>query len=230
MRDKRHGPERPEDAGHDEHHGHGEHHRHGEHHEHEGHHEHGGHHRHGHGKHGPGGHHGHGHGRHGLHSGRKLSSSDLQLLLLLLLSKQPAHGYELIKSLEERSDGFYVPSPGMIYPALTYLEEIGLASVQAEGAKKLYQLTSEGEAYLQQSQQVAEGILGELERIGAQMANARQAFAEGADEWQDNAELEAARRSLRRAVRERAPFTPDEARRIAGILERAATEIRQVSV
>lgn len=175
---------------------------------------------HGHGRHKPGG-----HGRRGLHSGRKLSSSELQLLLLLVLSKQPSHGYELIKFLQERSDGFYAPSPGMIYPALTYLEEIGLASVQAEGAKKLYQLTGEGQTHLQQNQEIADGILTGLERVGAQMANARKAFAEGADEGEGSEELEAARRGIRRALREKEPTTPAEEERITGILERATADI-----
>ena len=171
------------------------------------------------------GHERHGHGRHGLHSGRKLSSSELQHLLLLLLSKQPSHGYELIKYLEERTDGFYAPSPGMIYPALTYLEEVGLASVQAEGAKKLYQLTDEGQAHLQGNREAAEGILADLERVGAQMANARKAFAEDADDGEGSEELDAARRALKRAQREREPFSPEEAERIAEILQRAASDI-----
>src|SRR5690242_15012317 len=97
---------------------------------------------------GHGGHHGHGetrgHGRHGLHSSRKLSASDLQIILLALLASRPAHGYELIKSLEDHSHGLYVPSPGMIYPALTYLEEIGFAFVEMEGNKKRYHLTEAG--------------------------------------------------------------------------------------
>ena len=176
-------------------------------------------------QHEPHGHGRRGHGRRSLHSARKLSSSELQQLLLLLLSKQPSHGYELIKYLEERTDGFYVPSPGMIYPALTYLEEVGLASVQAEGAKKLYQLTDEGQAHLQENREAAEGILAELERVGAQMANARKAFAEGADDGEGSEELEAARRALKRAQREREPFSPDEAERIAEILQRAASDI-----
>ena len=61
--------------------------------------------------------------------GRKLASVDLQLLILGLLAEKPRHGYEIIKALDERSKGFYVPSPGMVYPALTYLEEIGHATV-----------------------------------------------------------------------------------------------------
>ena len=51
-------------------------------------------------------------------AGRRLASGDLQLLLLALLAEKPSHGYELIKAIEQRSGGFYVPSPGMVYPAL----------------------------------------------------------------------------------------------------------------
>jgi DNA-binding PadR family transcriptional regulator len=81
-----------------------------------------------------------------LPSGRKLSSADLQLVILALLAERPAHGYELIKTVEERSGGFYSPSPGVIYPALTYLDEIGQASVQQEGSRKLYSITDAGQA------------------------------------------------------------------------------------
>src|SRR5579871_6322474 len=69
-------------------------------------------------------------GSRGFGMGRKLASTDLQLLILRLLAEKPRHGYELIKELDERTHGFYVPSPGMIYPALTYLDEIGHATVE----------------------------------------------------------------------------------------------------
>lgn len=178
-------------------------------------------------------------GRHGLHSGRKLSAPDLQLVLLGLLSQKPAHGYELIKLLEERSDGFYIPSPGMIYPALTYLTEIGFTSVEAEGSKKLYRLTDAGQEHFATNRLAATRILDELERIGAQMVHARRAltrppFSESGDgigaESEDDGgigdEMEAIRRELRRAQREKGRLTPEETRRIADILDRAATEIR----
>src|ERR1700759_2483615 len=58
---------------------------------------------------------------------RMLASGDLQLILLALLSENPRHGYEIIKQIEEHSSGGYTPSPGMVYPALTYLEEMGYA-------------------------------------------------------------------------------------------------------
>jgi DNA-binding PadR family transcriptional regulator/predicted O-methyltransferase YrrM len=176
-------------------------------------------------------------GRHGLHSGRKLSASDLQLVLLALLSEKPAHGYELIKSLEERSDGFYIPSPGVIYPALTYLTEIGFTAFEAEGSKKLYQLTEAGQNHFVVNRVAATRILDELERIGGQMVYARQALTRSSEPGQDieiasgddgsiRDEIEAIRREVRRAQRENGPLTPEETRRIAGILDRAAAEIR----
>ncbi len=70
-------------------------------------------------------------GGRGFGMGRKLGSADLQLLILRLLDEKPSHGYEIIKALDEHSNGFYVPSPGMVYPALTYLEELGFATVEA---------------------------------------------------------------------------------------------------
>ncbi len=115
----------------------------------------------------------------GFRRGRKLGSADLQLLLLHLLAEKPSHGYELIKGLEERSSGYYVPSPGMIYPALTYLEELGYARVEAEGAKKLYHPTDEGRRHLEQNREAVDSILVQLERIGRKMAQMRQAMAEG---------------------------------------------------
>ena len=72
-------------------------------------------------------------GRGGVGAGRKLNAGDLQLLILALLAEKPSHGYEVIRSLDERSNGYYSPSPGMVYPALTYLEEIGHASVETLG-------------------------------------------------------------------------------------------------
>ena len=94
----------------------------------------------------------------GFPPGRKLSADELQLVLLALLAEQPAHGYELIRKLEVRSGGFYTPSPGMIYPALTYLEEIGHATVEADGAKKLYRITDAGEAALEEKKAVVDAI------------------------------------------------------------------------
>src|ERR1700678_2522714 len=110
-----------------------------------------------------------GRGGGGFRTGRKLGGPDLQLLVLALLEEKPSHGYELIKALEERSGGFYSPSPGMIYPALTWLEEVGYASVAAEGAKKLYSITAAGQEYLSDNQESADAMLSQLEHIGRKM-------------------------------------------------------------
>jgi DNA-binding PadR family transcriptional regulator len=153
---------------------------------------------------------------------------------MALLANQPVHGYELIKSLEDRSHGLYVPSPGMIYPALTYLEEIGFASVETEGARKRYSLTEAGRAHYEQNREAAAQILSDMERIGAQMAQAQEAVESGlvleeGEYGTTSEEIRAARRELRRALREQAPYTAEEARRVAEILQRAAAKIRRLN-
>jgi DNA-binding PadR family transcriptional regulator len=160
-------------------------------------------------------------------AGRKLGSGDLQLVLLALLAERPSHGYELIKALEERSGGFYSPSPGMVYPALTWLEEVGYASVEAEGAKKLYRITEAGRAHLEQNREAAAAMLGQLEYIGRKMGRVREVFgAFGLEDDAGSEELAAARRELRQALRERHGASAEESSRIAGILREAAARIR----
>jgi DNA-binding PadR family transcriptional regulator len=69
-----------------------------------------------------------------------------------MIAARPAHGYDMIKVLEERMGGGYSPSPGVIYPTLTMLEEQGFARSTAEDGKKLYRVTDEGEAFLKANQ------------------------------------------------------------------------------
>ncbi len=177
---------------------------------------------------------GHGHGGFGrgfmggdgIPGGRRLGAADLQLVLLALLAEQPAHGYELIRMLEERSSGFYAPSPGMVYPALTYLEELGHAAVTPEGNRKLYILTDAGRTHFDAYREQAELILDMLARIGGRMTQVREAFA-GLDAADPQAadELHQARYALKHALMRKRDCAPDEARRIAGILARATAEI-----
>ncbi len=108
--------------------------------------------------------------------GRKLGSSELQLVILALIEERPRHGYEIIKALEETSKGFYTPSPGMVYPALTYLEELGCATVETEGTKKLYQITDAGRAMLEDNRVMVDAILAQLARVGSKMERVRQMF------------------------------------------------------
>ena len=80
--------------------------------------------------------------------GRVFDQGDLRFVLLGLIAEKPRHGYEIIKEIEDRLGGAYSPSPGVIYPTLTLLEELGYASVTEDGGKKLYAITPEGEAAL----------------------------------------------------------------------------------
>lgn len=101
--------------------------------------------------------------------GRMLASGDLRLVALYLIEKQPRHGYDLIKAIEEQSVGFYSPSPGIVYPALTYLEEAGYVTSQVDGNKKLYTITDEGRAHLADNREAIESTLSFLAKAGEQM-------------------------------------------------------------
>ncbi|WP_260853971.1 PadR family transcriptional regulator [Paraburkholderia sp. BCC1886] len=165
----------------------------------------------------------------GFPRGRKFSSDDLQLLLMSIIDTQPSHGYELIKALETRSNGFYSPSPGMVYPALTYLEELGYVTVQLEGNRKRYALSDSGREYLSGNRERVELMLAKLTHIARKMDSVRRAFAgqEPADISEGGwlPELSEARRALKHALLLRGNAKADEQRRIADILLRAAQEI-----
>jgi DNA-binding PadR family transcriptional regulator len=161
-------------------------------------------------------------GGRGFRTGRKLSGSDLQLVILALVAEKPRHGYEIIKELEERSSGFYTPSPGVIYPALTYLEEIGYATVTSDASRKLYTPTEAGLAFLRERKDVADAILSQIERVGQKMERVRRAFAR--EDWR-SPEMMAARRLLRSALDDKRDAPLEEQRRIAEILARAARDI-----
>src|SRR5271155_3919645 len=123
-------------------------------------------------------------GGRGFGMGRKLASVDLQLLILGLLDEKPRHGYEIIKALDERSKGFYAPSPGMVYPALTYLEEIGHATVETEGTRKLYHITDLGRAHLEEHRAAADSLFAQFEQVGERLEHMRRIMrgAQGPDE------------------------------------------------
>jgi DNA-binding PadR family transcriptional regulator len=165
----------------------------------------------------------------GFPRGRKFTSDDLQLLLLALLDDQPSHGYELIKALEARSNGFYTPSPGMVYPALTYLEELGFVTVQLEGNRKRYELAEPGRQHLADNRERVELMLAKLTHIARKMDSVRRAFAgeEALDPSEGGwlPELIEARRALKHALLRRDNVPADEQRRIAAILARATAEI-----
>jgi DNA-binding PadR family transcriptional regulator len=65
-------------------------------------------------------------------------------LVLDAISAQPRHGYEIIQSIGEKSNGAYKPSPGVIYPTLQMLEELGHARTILRDERKVYEITDEG--------------------------------------------------------------------------------------
>jgi len=120
------------------------------------------------GRHGFGGHHMRG-GRGRM--GRFFDHGDLKLVILRLIADEPRHGYELIKQIEEQAGGAYSPSPGVVYPTLTWLEEMGFVSAaDAAGGRKLYTVTAEGEAHLRANEPQTVGIFQRMAEAAAASA------------------------------------------------------------
>ena len=99
--------------------------------------------------------------------GRFFDQGDLRLVILALIAQQPRHGYEIIKEIEDRLGGAYAPSPGVVYPTLTLLEELGYASLQADGPKKLYAATPEGLAHLEQNKAAVDALFARIDKAGS---------------------------------------------------------------
>lgn len=161
-------------------------------------------------------------------SGRKFRGEDLQLLLLVLLAEAPRHGYELIKALDQQSNGAYIPSPGMVYPTLTLLEELGHAVAAVDGARKCYSVSDAGRAHLEANRERVDIVSARLKLVAKKMDMMRRALAgESPDEagapW--IAEFVEARRALKHSLLMRHDVAADEQRRIAQILRRAVAEI-----
>ena len=164
------------------------------------------------------GHHGHpGMGRRG-RGGRFFDQGDLRLVILALLAEQPRHGYELIKEIEERLGGAYVPSPGVVYPTLTWLEELGYASLaEGSGSKKLYSVTPEGLEFLEQNKGLVQGLFARMDQFGG----ARGDFAPRIMRAMGNVKLAL---KLRLAS---GNLTTEQVDKIAAALDAAALEIER---
>jgi len=150
--------------------------------------------------------------------GRFLEHGDLRFVILALIEEQPRHGYELIKAFEERSGGAYKPSPGVIYPTLSLLEDEGfIRQVAADTERKLYEITDEGRAALDQNRP---GIQAVFERMaeasaGSEISAPRIARAMG------NLALALRHRLARQ------PITPEQLDAIVGAIDQAAGTIEK---
>jgi DNA-binding PadR family transcriptional regulator len=158
-----------------------------------------------------------------------LAQGDLKLLALALIAEQPRHGYELIKLIEEKTSGAYSPSPGVVYPTLTFLEEAGYVTAESEGAKKRYTITEEGRSYLDENRDIADMVLARLEALGKKLARRRRAWEDrhGDDDTSMPKLINAALDNLREvAVKRLGTGDEDAETKIVEILARAAQEIR----
>ncbi len=125
-----------------------------------------------------------GHGGRGGGRGRRMfDGQELRLVLLKLIADEPRHGYDLIRRIEELTGGAYVPSPGVIYPTITLLNDMNLIDEQqSEGAKKRFAITGEGTAHLDRHADQVEALMARIAALA---------------EHRDRVDAEAARRAMR---------------------------------
>ena len=166
-----------------------------------------------------------------LRAGRMLATGDLKLLALALIEQQPRHGYDIIKVLEEKTAGWYSPSPGTVYPTLTFLEEAGYVTAEADGAKKLYTITEEGRAHLDQNRTFVDAVLERLSAVGEKAERVRRHFR--GDETRERREDDDMPRSIRgafedlsRVVRQVLREDPGAKARVIAALDAAAEQLK----
>jgi DNA-binding PadR family transcriptional regulator len=175
-------------------------------------------------------------GRHGMGGGmnpedmrarRMLAQGDLRLIALALIAQAPRHGYEIIKLVEEKTADWYSPSPGIVYPTLTYLEEAGYVTASAEGAKKLYAITDEGRAYLEANRDLVSVVLDRLTAFGERVSRWRRDERGERDRRGALPPLvEATLDHLRTAVGKRLENDAEAEARLVEILARTVTELQ----
>ncbi|GAA0380319.1 hypothetical protein GCM10009093_04140 [Brevundimonas terrae] len=150
--------------------------------------------------------------------GRMFEHGALRWLLLSLIAQKPSHGYELIKTIEERMGGTYVPSPGVIYPSLTLLEDMGALDVVVEGGKKRYAITDEGQRLLAENADALAHVEMKMKALrGRADRPARIAQA-----------IEAFRSATHQRLTQEPPLSAEQVDAIADLIEAAAEEVRRI--
>jgi len=168
---------------------------------------------------------GEGWGRHGRHrfggefGGRLFDTGELRLVILSFIAEKPSHGYEIIKGIEEKMGGAYVPSAGVVYPTLSLLEDEGFATVSSEGGKKLYTITEAGKAEIAANNSRIDALLGRIREVG-------KAFGSGR-----TPQVMRAMHNFKLALKLRfaqGTLTSEQIGRIAEIIDKAAREIESI--
>ncbi len=157
-----------------------------------------------------------GRGRFGLFGARRrmFDQGEVRLVILKLIGEKPSYGYELIKAIEDRLGGSYAPSPGIVYPALTLLEELGYIRVEStDGPRKLYAITPEGATLLESNRALVEAIFARIAAINARHGGG------------PSPQILRAMENLKLALRLRlsqGPLSAEQAAKIASLLDDAA--------
>lgn len=160
-------------------------------------------------------------GRHfgGRFRGRVFDTGDLRFVILRLIAEKPRYGYEIIKEIEERLGGSYAPSPGVVYPTLTLLEELGYVTVSTgDGTKKLHTITPEGAAALEANKATIDALFERMKQVGT-------AFGRGRAP-----QIMRAVENFRLALRlktSQGSLGEDQIRKIADVIDAAARQIEQ---
>jgi DNA-binding PadR family transcriptional regulator len=165
----------------------------------------------------------HGGGLRGGRGGRVFGHGGLRLVLLQLIAHKPAHGYELIKAIEERLGGRYSPSPGTVYPTLTMLEELGYVQVEAadDGGRKRYSVTDAGRDFLATNRATTDEMMGRM-NAGVDGAGPRAGRPPQVVRAIENLKL-AMRMRLARE-----PLTEEQAHEFAAVLDRTAQQLERI--
>lgn len=150
--------------------------------------------------------------------GRFFDHGELRYVVLALIGEQPRHGYDIIRAIEQRTGGAYSPSPGVIYPTLQLLEDVGHAiSAKIKTERNSYEITPEGRAFLDENGSLIKDILSRMDHVGRRHASASPVIVEAMD-------------NLKSALRSGAEtWSEADAREIAVAIETAADRIRKLS-
>lgn len=161
--------------------------------------------------------------------GRKFMAEELHFMVLELLNEHAYHGYELIKEFDERSRGFYKPSPGAIYPLLKHLEALGHTTVELTGKRKQYQISALGSQYLRDNQTHVDQLFAVLRHAAKKMVWMSRAMSDEEASAQTGwlPEFVEAVGALKGALLLRDNADHNEQRRVVAILQNALAQIQQ---
>jgi DNA-binding PadR family transcriptional regulator len=159
-------------------------------------------------------------GRRGRRTRRMFESGELRLVLLKLIADEPRHGYDLIRAIEELTGGEYAPSPGVVYPTLTLLQDMGLIEeAPGEGPRKPFQVTDEGRAHLAEREEEVEALLERLRDLAP-----REGHSAGSPVWR-------AMRNLGMAIRNRlqhGDVTDETVHELAALIDEFAQRVERL--